>query len=300
MKIFDYLRDPVWQFIGAIISLLALVVTLWPNLKITAGEPTMSMCNYQQFSVFNTDPAPPDVRDKLRLIFRGKEIPVTELSVTQFCLSNHTGRVVENSDFVQPLSFTPSEGVDVIYVRSYREESTTAVATNWRHSEKNKWEMTPTVLNPEETLWIQLIYRVPESLKQKTATDIFHWQALFKGATFKLSAPTSDEPVWYNLGIRHDGLGLYLLVGTGLIFSLIALLIYRRRLHVENAGHAGLIPIVSLSAISWAAAEMTVDTFYNHRVGQPFAAWLFVAMLAVIAITSVVLDVKHSKEHRVK
>lgn len=293
MKTSEFLRDPAWQFVGAVISLLALAVALWPNLKLTTAEPTISLCNYQQFAVFNSDPAPPDARDRLRLVFRGKEIPVTELSVTHFCLSNHTGRTIDSTDFVKPLSFKTTSGVDVIYVRSYRQDSTTAVAADWKRLDTG-WEMTPTVLNSDETLWIQAVYRIPEVLKTKTPTEIFQWQALFKGAAFKVAAPASTEPVWYNLQIKHDGLGPYLLVGAGLIFSFVAFSVYRRRLPEESASQGHLIILVIIGALSWATAEMAVDIFYNQRANQPLFGWLFVGFLAVISVGYLRFDHKRS------
>lgn len=297
MKFAQTIRDPAWQFVGAVISLLALVLALWPNLKLMSGEPTISLCNYQQFGVFKTDPAPLDARDRLRLFFRGKEIPITELSVTQFCLSNHSGRIIEQADFAKPLSFKASEGVDVIYVRSYRQDETTTVAADWRRMENNKWEMSPTVLNPDETLWIQTVYRVPETLKAKKPTDIFQWQALFKGATFKVAPPTSMEPKWYYLQIKHEGLGIYLLVGAGLIFSFVTFSIYRRGMTANTSNNGRLVTLVSLAALSWAAAEIAVDIFYNQRASQPVFGWLFVVFLAVFAVASIRLASKRISTH---
>ena len=286
MKVSTLLRDPAWQFVGTVISLLALVVALWPSLKLTSGEPTVSLCNYQQFSVFKSDPAPPEARDRLRLIFKGKEIPVTELSVTHFCLSNHTGRTIERSDFAKPVSFKAAAGVDVIYVRSYRQEPTTAVAADWRRLENNTWELAPTVLNADETLWVQAVYRVPEAMKEKTPTDIFQWQALFKGATFKVASPTSTEPAWYNLQIKHEGLGLYLLVGAGLIISFAVLSIHHRRFRAAPPGGGRVITVVLLTAFAWAAAEIAVDVLYNQRTNQPLFGWLFLALLVIVSAAS--------------
>lgn len=274
--------------------MLALVVALWPSLKLAADEPTISLCNYQQFSVFNYDPAPPDARDKLLLFFQGKSIPVTELSVTHFCLTNQTGRVVERNDFAQPLSFKAIKGVEVIYVKSFRQEPTTALATSWHRSSNNSWEMVPTVLNPDETLWFQLVYRVPESLKDKSATDIFQWQALFKGATFKISNVTEPEVKWYYLQIKHNGLGLYLLIGCGLIFSFASFVIYLRNAIKTDKSPHKLIVLVALSAMSWAVAEMIIDVAYNQNVNQPLIAWVFVIALAAIAIGSVLITKRNS------
>lgn len=287
MNISKFLRDPAWQFVGAVISLLALIVTLWPTLKLTTNEPTVFLCSYQQFPVFKTDPAPPEVRDRLRLTFRGKEIPVTELSVTQFCLSNHTGKIIESADFVKPLSFKATEGVDVIYVRNYRQESTTTVASDWRRLDVKSWEMTPTLLNVNETLWIQIVYRIPETSAGKASAEIFQWQALFKGASFKVAFPSSTDAVWYYLQIKHEGLGLYLLVGVGLIFSFIAFSLYLRRFAVGGMNSNHLIILVVLAALSWALAEIVVDFVYNQRVNQPAIGWLFVISLAGIATASI-------------
>ncbi len=296
MKLSEILRDPGWQFVGTVISLLSLAVALWPDLKLTTSEPTVSLCNYQQFSVFKTDPAPPETRDRLRLIFRGKEIPVTELSITHFCLSNKTGRVIERTDFAKPLSFKTTDGTDVIYVRSFRQEETTAVDADWRRLDGNKWEMAPTILNPDETLWIQAVYRVPEALKLKTPTEIFQWQALFKGATFKVAPPTITEYKWYNLQIKHEGLGLYLLVGTGLIFSFVAFSLHCRRKDQDDSSESRLISLVILAALSWAMAEIVVDVLYNQRTNQPFFGWLFVASLAILAIASIRLNLRNNAE----
>ncbi|MFZ1546547.1 MAG: hypothetical protein WAT12_05535 [Candidatus Nitrotoga sp.] len=287
MNVSKLLRDPAWQFVGAVISLLALIVTLWPTFKLTINEPTVSLCNFQQYPVFKTDPAPPDVRDRLRLTFRGKEIPVTELSVTQFCLSNHTGKTIESADFIKPLSFKATNGADVIYVRNYRQESTTSVAADWHRLDINSWEMTPTLLNLNETLWIQVVYRIPEASARKVPTEIFQWQALFKGASFKVTPPSGTDPVWYYLQIKHEGLGLYLLVGTGLIFSFVAFSIYRRRWLEGGLNTGRLIILVILAALSWAVAEIAVDSVYNQRANQPLVGWLFVIFLAGIAAASI-------------
>jgi hypothetical protein len=276
--------------------LLALIVAIWPALKLTTGEPTITLYNYQQFAVFNNDPAPPGTRERLRLIFRGKEIPVTELSVTHFYLSNHTGKTVDIDDFVQPLSLMAANGVDVIYVRSYRQELTTAVAADWRRFDNNKWEMSPTVLNPEETLWIQLVYRVPDTLNLKAATDIFKWQALIKGAAFKVAPPINVESHWYNLQINHGGLSPYLLVATGLVFSFIAFLFHGSKSRQNMTNRSSVISLVALSALSWALAEIVVDVIYNQKLDQPLVGWVFVVLLTALSVGSVILGSNSSKE----
>lgn len=294
MNVMQKLRDPVWQFVGAVMSLLALIVAVWPTLKLTNGDPVITLCQYQQFSIFSHDPAPPDARERLRVIFRGKEIPVTELTVHHYCLSNRTGRVVDVGDFVQPVSFKSADGVEVIYVRSYRQESTSATAADWKHVDNKKWEMAPTVLNVDETLWFQVVFRVPDPIKARNGTDLFKWQALFKGALFKVAPPVSAESKWYNLQIRHEGLAVYLFVACGLIFSFAALLLYRQKIGAQTPTHKGVVILVVLSAISWALAEIAVDVIVNRNPDQPFVGWLFVGLLTTLAVGAIILERKKS------
>lgn len=286
MSISKLIRDPAWQFVGVVIALLGLIVTIWPSIDLSKDEPSVTLCNLKQFQIFSADPAPPEVKDRLFLTYRGNEIPLTELSVTQFCLSNKTGRTIENSDFIRPLTFELAEGAEIIYIRNFRQEHTTAVASEWHQVDTSRWEMTPTFLNANETLWIQAVYRIKETIEKNNPEEVFKWQALFKGASFKLSPQPEKQHVWYSLKVSHEGLGLYLLIGTGLLFSFISLSLYQRFRSPARFGGNQIITSVILTSASWATAEIIIDFTYNGRENQPTIGFLFVISLAIAAIFS--------------
>ena len=286
MSISNLIRDPAWQFVGVVIALLGLMVTIWPSIDLSKNEPTVTLCNLKQFQIFSADPAPPEIKDRLLLTYRGNEIPLTELAVTQFCLSNKTGRTIEDSDYIRPLTFELAEGAEIIYIRNFRQEQTTAVASDWHQIGTSKWEMTPTLLNADETLWIQAIYRINETSTKKNPEDMFKWQVLFKGASFKLSPQLEPQHVWYSLKVSHEGLGLYLLIGTGLLLSFISLSLHQRFRSAVRLGGNRIITSVMLTSASWATAEIIVDFTYNGRENQPTIGFLFVIALAAAATFS--------------
>lgn len=88
-------RDPIWQFVGVIVAVVAIAVTLWMALKRTHGL----SYEYRVDSLASVSQA---VTDKIQILFN--DSPVHDVSLVRVRVMNTGRQPIRSADFEQPLS----------------------------------------------------------------------------------------------------------------------------------------------------------------------------------------------------
>lgn len=148
------LRDPIWQFIGVIISLVALVVAI---AAIRFQQQRKALGYYYSidrpvFYLFNKA-----LRDRLVVTLDGK--PVTGLSTREVCFFNYGNTPIIPSDYVEQLTVAFPDGVRVLGVAV-----TDTVPQDLSVGVQNtngKFGVAPTLLNPGDEFVLQFLVEQP-------------------------------------------------------------------------------------------------------------------------------------------
>ena len=100
MEIFNILRDSIWQFIGAVIGILAIVVTV----VIYRRSTTHKSLSYEVIS--NSPLLAADLRqaEDIQVLHRGNQVTNPSLVILEFI--NDGNGSVEARDFAEPLTIT--------------------------------------------------------------------------------------------------------------------------------------------------------------------------------------------------
>lgn len=95
----EALRDPVWQFVGVVISLAALIVAV-AAIRIQLIRKSLAFhhsLDNPAFFIVNRE-----LRDRLKVTFDGRE--VEHLSTFDICFFNDGNAAISPADYVQPIS----------------------------------------------------------------------------------------------------------------------------------------------------------------------------------------------------
>jgi hypothetical protein len=95
--VLDLLRDPIWQFLGFIIGLLALVIGTWASLRGRAKKLTFEIISKTPLLNLNLDAAD----QRLKLSFRGKPLQNAEIALIKIINSGSTP--IKPDDYEHPL-----------------------------------------------------------------------------------------------------------------------------------------------------------------------------------------------------
>jgi hypothetical protein len=112
----DFLRDPIWQFFGFLVGLLALVVGTWASLRGRAKKLAYEVIS--QTPLLNFDLGSTDRR--LKLLFNGKPIHNAEIILIE--LINVGSAPIKPGDYERPLKVITGESskiLDAQVVRKY-------------------------------------------------------------------------------------------------------------------------------------------------------------------------------------
>lgn len=104
----DLLRDSIWQFVGVILSIAGIVVTV---VFFFAQRSRKSMSCYITFNskLFSIRR---EAQDKLRVFYEGK--PVSNLRLLVLRIQNTGNQPILTQDFDEPIGFTFNEGINII------------------------------------------------------------------------------------------------------------------------------------------------------------------------------------------
>jgi hypothetical protein len=107
----DLLRDPIWQFIGAIVAIVALVITILIYLRQRARRAIAFkvVTKTPLISVHDT------TQGKVEVLFNGK--PVSNVMLLIFELFNDGNLPILPTDFVSPVTFSFGETTKILDVQ---------------------------------------------------------------------------------------------------------------------------------------------------------------------------------------
>lgn len=146
----EWFRDPVWQFVGVVFAVVAILVSVVVSLYIFIRQNKRKMLSYDirsYVSLLNVDS---QVKDKLQITYLGK--PVSDLKLLVVRLLNDGDIPIESRDFDEMVSVDLGETAEILIaeISSAQPKELKAKVT----SEKNRALLQPLLLN--QTDWVEL------------------------------------------------------------------------------------------------------------------------------------------------
>lgn len=147
------LRDPVWQFISAVATIIAIIISTLVVYDVYLKAQTrqgLSVTLYQKFALVYWGK---EYESDIRIYYRGNE--AHDVSSFYFDLENTGDSAIRPEDYVKPLRFSvepPKEIVDVRIDEVYPvgvDITVTQVLTN-------AFELSKSLLNPGDIIWFQV------------------------------------------------------------------------------------------------------------------------------------------------
>lgn len=303
-KILTILRDPIWQFIGASLAVISILIPLLQPDN-TTGK--LVIAPYSKYGLVSFFTASEDPDSNLLVLVGGKQFPSKQLIVNTYYIWNKSKNAITPEDYFEKITITPEEGFEILEVKKVTEKK--AKNDLWKKGANGEFVLKDILLNPKDVIYFQIFMRVIDDKLIKNYRDLDDTKFIeFSGKIKNIDLKTystskevfdgeSDLETYTDLGL--DGIQT-VLDGRGIIslFTVGAFLIFSQTLLMQAAN---LIPkisykvslqIILMFILSIITAEITVDSLINktdqHPIIYPLLLChgLFIAFLIKNAISN--------------
>lgn len=198
----EILRDPLWQFVGAIFALLALPAAFWIHLH----QRERKEIAYGILSSRRLISLSSELRGRVEITLDGKTVKDVHLLVIGIKNSGNTP-IIE-SDFVHPPSVRASKGTEFISAEITKHLPSNLQPTLTLYSDQ--LEVRPLLLNPGDYISIQAL----ASGQYPWATPDFRIIGTSKIEQLLKARPFSDKSAWGALAFWFCFLVFMIFAGT--------------------------------------------------------------------------------------
>jgi hypothetical protein len=145
----EILRDPMWQFIGAVLALLAIILTLY-LFWLQRQRKSLSYDVISSTSLVSVNEA---IKDSLQIFRNGKLIPGVHLLVVK--LTNSGNIPIPSADYESPVILTFA-GDDVVLEAEIMLTHPNNVKASLEFNE-SEVKLSPSLLNPGDTIEMKIL-----------------------------------------------------------------------------------------------------------------------------------------------
>lgn len=281
-KLFKTLRDPIWGGLGVLITAFFSLLAVLPST--TKNELSIIPSNSFKFSEYWLP------SEKIRLSVSGITSDLNQTDVSYFLIKNSSQTPIKAEDFKSRLTVeTLNKNREVILVSSCTRQAMQSCTTEqradlssnyptleWQEID-NKWVMTPSLFNGEDTSCVIVITkRLIGSITSKPEADL-HWDGRILNATLKIYSSTENYETNRPKGL-FDYLTVYVFFQN---FGIIWFMVFQYLFFAVSAyiaGRAGWITNFTLKKInliylliffSITTSEIIVSIFINNLNQNP-------------------------------
>ena len=147
----EALRDPLWQFVGAVLAVLALVATF----VVYALQRQRKGVSFEVLSRTNLLTVREELEGKLEVLYEGHA--VRSLSVLVIKVWNSGNQPIKSDEYERPISFCVGQSAHILTADITAAEPSGLLAS--ARSSTNTVTIDPTLLNPGDSVTIKLLVR---------------------------------------------------------------------------------------------------------------------------------------------
>jgi hypothetical protein len=275
-RILNFIRDPLWQFIGVFVAVL--IYFLSPGNSKDGAE--LSIYHTQKFK-FEDYYLPTD-KVKLTLIATKEEID--RATVDYFTIHNKSSKSISVADFISPLTVSPGLQTKRIFSISscaiptkssqYLPNSGTALALNWT-SIKNEWVAAPALLNSGDYSCVVIISEaLPASLPIAKPIERFGWSGRILNVQIKNYDSTEDyiknlDRKWMDqlaTEVSLKGFSAYWFVVFQIFLFVFTVNVGLKGGWLASGTSISVAKLVCIVVLSTGSAEVLTDIFINLNI----------------------------------
>jgi hypothetical protein len=142
----NLLRDPIWQFIGVIIALSALILSFWLYKKQTTKKELLwDITKYTSLSSFN-------ISEKVKSTIMFEKTRLEDVSLIYLKLWNSGTVDIRTEDYVSPLKFNFGNEAQILEAKILSSEPINIENFASVSSSKNSITLQPLLLNSKDSL----------------------------------------------------------------------------------------------------------------------------------------------------
>lgn len=273
-NIMRYLRDPVWQAVGALLAVIAILITL--NTK---NDQKAEVIVYAYHKIkFENFQLP---SDRVKLVIQGTKEEISRAVVDYFIIINKSNKAIVASEIIESFNITATNKTERILLVSScdfssvsNSEQSKAPYVNLTWQKKNSaWVAIPALLNSDDRVCVTVI---SEEALPTTGTDLpaierLKWGGRVVNTNIKIYKSTEE----YNLSIEKNwkqalkteiylsGYAAYWFAIFQIILFLLTLGLALRSNWLTNNSKKNTLKLCILVLICTATAEIFTDIFVN-------------------------------------
>jgi hypothetical protein len=273
------LRDPIWQTVGVVVSVLGIFLTLGSH----AGDRReVSVIHNTQDKMANRWlPG-----DRFSILHDDKKFNIERTVVDYYLIKNESLAAIRPEKFVEPFSvaFTSSKG-NIISVENCSEKyaqactadsastSNTYVGISWSRSNE-KWTSDRPLLNSGDVSCV-LIVSEHNSLPEADAAETPDWNARIEGYSLRTYASIgayqstldSGYSKYFSIAVVLVNAAIFWFLTLFAIFFFSLMFFASQSNWVAVDTRSGIVRIVLLALFAISTAEILVDGLITHHGG---------------------------------
>lgn len=284
-KFIRLLRDPSWQFVGAFLALVGIIVTF--VFSYFSGQSPPNSFEDNRLVVdrrYETQLSriPQELEGRFKLLIDDQEVKDLRLHTFQF--ANSSNSPILPTHFIEPLRVESSKNRKIISVQSQSDANTFFISSkifdreiesDWTKKDEFTFELEPLLLNPgdgfEIVIYTTEIAGIEDDLD---SSDSFSWSCRVANVICPASrkvVPSEDNNLMLQVSIRHSGIGLYFLIIFVVVFFLFMLWLLMSSNRVDTITYTGIAFILFSMLLSLTTAEIIADWLFrgNNLQVQP-------------------------------
>lgn len=272
------LRDPIWQAVGTIIGIVALIVSTAVAYDIYRKSVQYTDVTVTKFVVFDPLRFSKAMEGRVALLVDG--LTAESVLVYYYSISN-TGQVsIRPNDYVKPIRISVQDPWALLAVETESTEPPD-LQVAWTRVSTQTFEMEPVLLNPEDTIWA-LLFVTGSTETQHEELPEPQWTARIANVhSLDVRSPeTPKEQSGLGIfwtGIKHYGWSLYWFAGLAVCLFVVGVLLSVRYGRLSKLSAAQVALLTAIMMLSFSSSEIMVDMLIEHDK-QWWGAWFLLGL----------------------
>lgn len=265
IPILSRLRDPIWQSIGALLTLAAIVIAtvVAYDIYLRSRKPydakKLSIAPGGRLEVLTTCFKTP-LAERLDLLLDQK--PLTTLSARFAHLQNSGDSPILPEDFEEPLRVRADHPWQLVEV-AIQESKPKGIRTEWSAIDDGVFELSPLLLNPGDELTITSYATLADEEADPCTVPNLNWSGRIVGVRSfaRTLERESSVPALLKPEIRLRGWSPYYVVALASALVMFSLGIGWKSRRLAIRGFSTFVLLLGVAIASFATAEIVVSYF---------------------------------------
>lgn len=158
-KLLSALRDPIWQFFGAALALITIIVSLQQTYNDGTLE-KLVIAPHSKYGLVSFIASSQDPKSSLQVLVNGKLFPSKQLIVNTYYIWNKGRKPITPDEYYEKITVIPEDGFEILEVKEVTDAKTST--EYWEKGLKGEFILKDPLINPNESIFFQVFLRVKD------------------------------------------------------------------------------------------------------------------------------------------